>query len=156
MTFTIKRGFALAFLAVVFIAAVTFSIGYLSGQAQRKSDEAVALLVSHEATETKQAVNAERDIRQVQAVRKAVKKAEHAQWRKDNKRWKTYVAKERKRVYDKGYDAGHTAGYGAGNSAGYSSGHTTGVQDGIEEGSDELTCSDDKDVPLPPCSFYDY
>ena len=29
MTFTIKRGFALAFVAVFFIAAATFSIGFL-------------------------------------------------------------------------------------------------------------------------------
>ena len=58
-----------------------------------------------------------------------------------------------------GYAAGNSAGYSAGNSAGYSSGHSEGVEEGVEEGiekgSDELSCSDDLDVPLPPCD-YDY
>ena len=79
------------------------------------------------------------------------------------------LKKVRKRARDAGYDVGKKSGYqegnndgyAAGNSAGYSSGHSegveAGVEEGIEKGSDELSCSDDLDVPLPPCNYdYDY
>lgn len=79
------------------------------------------------------------------------------------------LEKVRKRARDAGYNVGKKSGYqdgnndgyAAGNSAGYSSGHSEGVEEGVEEGieqgSDELSCSDDLDVPLPPCNYdYDY
>jgi hypothetical protein len=49
--------------------------------------------------------------------------------------------------------AARNSGYAAGNSAGFSAGHSTGVDDGVHRASDELTCSDDLDVPLPFCNF---
>lgn len=50
-------------------------------------------------------------------------------------------------------EAARNSGYSAGNSAGFSAGHSTGVDDGVRKASDELTCSDDLDVPLPFCNF---
>jgi len=47
--------------------------------------------------------------------------------------------------------------FASGSQTGFSSGKEQGVEEGVEEGlergSDELTCSDDLDVPLPPCDF---
>jgi hypothetical protein len=161
MTFTINKRAVLSFGAVLAVALAGIAVGYLAGQSTRKSDDAVALLVNHRVTEANKATNAERDIAEARAVKtavtKAVKTAKQQQYRKDQRRWKKYSKKLVDRAYDKGYDSGNSAGYSAGNSAGFSSGHSAGVEEGIEEGideaSDELVCSDDLDVPLPPCSY---
>jgi hypothetical protein len=153
MTFTISKRTFISLGAVLAVALAALAAGYLAGQASRKSEDAVALLVNQKVTAANKAVNAERDITQAKAVRTAANKAKHNQWRKDQKRWKKYAKKLVAKAHDKGYAEGNTAGYNAGNSAGYSSGHSDGVQDGIEEGSDELTCSDDSDVALPACSW---
>jgi flagellar biosynthesis/type III secretory pathway protein FliH len=158
MTFTINKRTLAAFGAVLAVALAGIAVGYLAGQASRKSDDAVALLVNQRITDANQATNAERDIAEAKAVKKAVTKAvyraKRAQYRKDQKRWKKYSKKLVAKAYDKGYDSGNRTGYSAGNSAGFSSGHSAGVEDGIDEASDELVCSDDNDVPLPACSFW--
>ncbi len=153
MTFTINKRTLGAFAAVIAVALAGIAVGYLAGQATRKSDEAVALLVNQRVTDANQATNAERDIAQTKAVRTAAKQAKRAQYRKDQKRWKRYSEKLVDKAYDKGYDNGNRTGYSAGNSAGFSSGHEAGVEDGIDEASDELVCSDDNDVALPACSW---
>jgi hypothetical protein len=153
MTFTINKRTLAAFGAVLAVALAGIAVGYLAGQATRKSDDAVALLVNQRVTDANQATNAERDIAQANAVKAAAKRARQVQFRKDQKRWKRYSKKLVDKAYDKGYDNGNRTGYSAGNSAGFSSGHSAGVEDGIDEASDELVCSDDNDVPLPSCSW---
>jgi flagellar biosynthesis/type III secretory pathway protein FliH len=153
MTFTISKRTFISLGAVLAVALAALAAGYLAGQASRKSEDAVALLVNHKVTAANEAVNAERDITQAKAVKTAVKQAKHGQWRKDQKRWKKYAKKLVAKAHAKGYAEGNTAGYSAGTSAGYSSGHSAGVDDGIDEASDELVCSDDSDVALPSCSW---
>jgi hypothetical protein len=157
MTFTINRRTVVAFGAVLAVALAAIAVGYLAGQSTRKSQDAVALLVNQRVTDANESTNAERDIAETTAiaaaVKRAAKRAKKAQWRKDQKRWKTYSQKLVVKAHDKGYSEGSNAGYSAGNSAGFSSGHSAGVEDGIEEGSDELDCSDDSDVALPACSW---
>jgi flagellar biosynthesis/type III secretory pathway protein FliH len=157
MTFTISKRTLAAFGAVLAITLAAVAVGYLAGQSTRKSSEAVALLVNQRVTDANKATNAERDLREVKAIRtavnKAVKKAKRAQYRKDQKRWKTYSAKLVDKAHEKGYSEGNTAGYSAGNADGFSSGHTAGVDEGIDQASDELICSDDSDVALPACTW---
>jgi uncharacterized protein (DUF1501 family) len=157
MTFTISKRTLIAFGAVLAVALAAIAVGYLAGQASRKSDDAVALLVSERVSDANEATNAERDISEAKAVkravRKAVKRARMAQWRKDQRRWKKYSKKLVAKAHDEGYSEGNSAGYSAGNAAGFSSGHSAGVEDGIDEASDELVCSDDNDVPLPACTW---
>jgi flagellar biosynthesis/type III secretory pathway protein FliH len=153
MTFTINKRTVVAFGAVLAVALAGIAVGYLAGQATRKSDDAVALLVNQRITDANQATNAERDIAQAKAIKAAAKRAKQTQFRRDQKRWKRHSKKLVDKAYDKGYDNGNRAGYSSGNSAGYSSGHSVGVEDGIDEASDELVCSDDNDVALPACSW---
>lgn len=143
------RGVLVGLLLVLFVAGGGF-LAYTLGQGSRLSEaevtskvnEAVALRGERAEDDQAAAVAAQRS-RDVRVRKAAVKKA-------------------KKVSYDKGYAAGNSAGYSAGNSAGYSAGSADGYQegnaDGVEEGietaSDELTCSDDMDVALPPCWDY--
>ena len=93
MTFTINKRMLTAFVTV--LSARSDGRGYrLSGrQASRKSDDAVALLVSKRVTDANAATNAERDLTQTKAVKRAAKRAKHRQYRKDQRRWKKYSKK---------------------------------------------------------------
>jgi flagellar biosynthesis/type III secretory pathway protein FliH len=130
-----------ALVVLAFSAAASFA----GGKSTRMSDAEVALKVRlavdraerKAADERRDALTGQRqDFRE--RLKKVRKRARNAGYR---------VGKE------SGYQDGNNDGYAAGNSAGYSSGHAEGVDEGIEEGSDELSCSDDLDVPLPPCSY---
>jgi hypothetical protein len=143
------------------IAAAAVGVGaasFFGGQATRMDDTA-------RANERRDAVNlavAKADnehAAQLAEVRldakahekRAVKRAVKRTMKKERKR----AAKLAERARSEGYSSGNTAGYGAGHSAGYSEGNEAGVEEGIDEGidiaSDDLTCSDDPDVPLPYC-----
>jgi hypothetical protein len=149
MTFTINRRAVGALVAVVAIALAAGALCYLAGQSSRKSDDAVALLVSQRVTDASEATNAERDISEAKAVKiavtRAVKKARKAQYRKDQARWKKYSKKLVAKAHDAGYSAGNSAGYGAGHSAGYNAGETDGEEQGYNEGFDQAYdfCEDD-------------
>jgi hypothetical protein len=82
------------------------------------------------------------------ATRKAVRKQKH----RDVKVLRRVVRRMKSRARREA-EAARNAGYSAGNRAGFSAGHSTGVDDGVRKASDELTCSDDLDVPLPFCNF---
>lgn len=144
--FTItKRGGVLALLLLLLGGAgVT---GWMLGQGSRLSEKAVTAKVAS-------AVERRAD-RAAKDRAAAVRSAKDLQRSRDDTRWakklKSTVAKEKAASYDSGYSAGNNAGYAAGNSAGYSAGNADGVEEGIETASDELTCSDDSDVALPPC-----
>ena len=84
------------------------------------------------------------------AIKKAVKKAVRKQKRHDL-RVMHRVAKKQKNRRNRESEAARQAGQAAGYSGGFNAGHEVGREDGLIEGSDELTCSDDLDVPLPPC-----
>ena len=96
-------------------------------------------------------MQAKRD--QAAAVERAVTRAKRWQYKRDNKRWKKHEAAAVKAAEQRGYSSGNSAGYSAGTSAGYTSGRSDGIDEGIDTASDELTCSDDLDVPLPFCDF---
>jgi hypothetical protein len=133
--------------AVTVIVLVAATAAYFVGQSSRASNEVVAARVAL-------------------AVEKRGNTAEEEQkaaLRTQANRHRERIAVVRKVSRDRGYKVGkksgyvvgNEAGYSAGNSAGFSSGHSTGVEEGVNKASDELTCSDDSDVALPPCTFYD-
>ena len=75
------------------------------------------------------------------------------------------LKKVRKRARNAGYNVGKKSGYQDGQQRRVRGGQLRrllerplqgveeGVEEGIEKGSDELSCSDDLDVPLPPCQL---
>jgi hypothetical protein len=151
------------------VVAATIGVGaaaFFGGQTTRLSDDARAserqdaVQVAVEKVENENAVElagVKQDAREHEkrAVKKAVKK--------ERKR----AEKQAERARNEGYSAGNSAGYGAGHSAGYSEGEDAGYsdgsadgysdgsadgyEDGLDDASDEVTCSDDPDVPLPYC-----
>jgi hypothetical protein len=135
---------------------LTFA-GYSFGESTRRSDaqvsrtvEAAVEIRSAQATSDQSAaVNAAVNA----AVKATTKKVRRSQMRADRKVWMKRLEQHEDRARDAGYSSGNAAGYSSGNSAGYSSGHSTGVEEGIETASDELVCSDDLDVALPPCNY---
>jgi hypothetical protein len=123
---------------------------YAYGVSTRMPDNAVVDLVN---TRVDRAVTT----RGEQAGREqtaAVSGAEAAQRTRDNKRWRKRMNKAVKKSRQAGYESGQAAGYSSGNAAGFSSGKSAGVEEGITKASDELVCSDDLDVDLPPCFDY--
>jgi hypothetical protein len=123
---------------------------YIYGASTRMPDNAVVDLVG---TRVDEAVTT----RGEQAGREqttAVTAAELAQRKLDNKRWRKRMNKAVKKSRQAGYESGQAAGYTSGNAAGFSSGKSAGVEEGISKASDELVCSDDLDVDLPPCFVY--
>lgn len=132
--------------ALALLAATGF-LAWTLGESTRKSDAQVT-------SEVRRAVAA-RGERAASEQAAAVHAAKTAQKASDTKRarkhLKQVVAKTRKSSFDRGYAAGNSAGYSAGNSAGYSAGNAAGIEEGVDKASDELVCSDDSDVDLPPC-----
>jgi hypothetical protein len=132
--------------AVVAVVLTAATAAYFAGQSTRMPDEAVADRVAL-------------------AVAERGDKAERQQEEaldSQATRYRARIAVVRKVSRDRGYKIGKKSGYAEGNedgysagsSVGFSSGHSEGKEEGIEEASDELLCSDDSDVDLPPCLFY--
>jgi hypothetical protein len=134
----------IAAVAVVVLTAATAA--YFVGQSTRMSDGAVVDRVA--------LAVAERGDKAEQEQEEALDS--------QGARYRERIAVVRKVSRDRGYKIGKKSGYAEGNedgysagsSVGFSSGHSEGKEEGIEEASDELLCSDDSDVDLPPCVFY--
>ena len=142
---------------VLAIAAATVGVGaaaFFGGTATRMSDDAVANAKTKAAATAVESntedlerkhssevisITADLKAEQHEAVKKAIKKT----LKKERKRAEKLAEQAR----NEGYSSGNTAGYASGNAAG----HSAGVEEGIETASDELSCSDDLDVDLPPC-----
>lgn len=130
--------------------------GYFFGQSSRQSDAQVA-------QERTNAVNV--------AVRRAVNDAVAKKGAEDKEKRLRIMARAEKKIKDrnkvvvrrvvrnlkKSGDRKAQQSFSSGTQSGFSSGKEQGVEEGVEEGlergSDELTCSDDLDVPLPSCDF---
>lgn len=130
-------------LALALAATGTFFIGRDTRLSTQEVDAKLAAQAKRDAGKAK--------AHEEEAVAAATKRAKRIQRRADAKLWRGRVERTSANARDAGYSAGSSAGYSAGNAAGFTEGHETGVEDGIEQGSDELTCSDDLDVPLPAC-----
>ena len=153
MTINIDRRFAsVAAVLLVLGALLTFG-AYSYGESTRKSDTHVNRLlesgIKAAVSERSKQAEAEQARAVKAAVTNAVKEAKRAQRKADKKIW----TKRMRKAVQEAREEGAAAGYSSGNAAGFSAGHSTGVEEGIEQGSDELSCSDDLDVPLPPCNF---
>jgi flagellar biosynthesis/type III secretory pathway protein FliH len=140
--------FALAVACVLLLIGAAATVAFFIGQTTRMSDAEVTVKVASAVAE--RGDRAERD--QEAAL------AEQAD--RNRKRTKRVRVAARNRGYRvgkrSGYQDGQSDGYASGQAAGYSSGHSAGTEEGIEKASDELACSDDSDVNLPPCWIYDY
>jgi hypothetical protein len=122
------------------VLAVLGGVGvgaYIYGKSTRQSDSQVDRRVVKAVAERSRRADIEE--------KRAVKRAKGSQRKADRKVWK-------KRM-EKAVNNARNVGYSSGSAAGYSSGRSTGVEEGLKKGSDELTCSDDLDVPLPPCDL---
>jgi hypothetical protein len=122
---------------------------FLAGQSTRLSEQQVDAKLATQARQDKRAAKTHEAL--------AIKDAKAGQRAIDSKISRKRLNKAVKKAREAGYSSGSAVGYQNGNAAGYQSGtaagHEAGVQDGLKEGSDELTCSDDMDVPLPACNF---
>jgi len=138
---------ALMVLVSVGLAAGAFFVGQGTRDSRPEVKKQVASAVNARAK-----LAARDQARAVKTARAVQKKNTATTWKATMKK---AVEKAKDEAYDTGYENGQNAGYSAGQSAGYSAGqsagHEAGVEEGIEEASDELMCSDDNDVDLPPC-----
>ena len=138
---------ALVTVAASAIVLVAATASYFVGQSSRASDDAVIARVA--LAVEKRGNTAEEEQRAALSAQANRNRERIAVVRKVSRDRGYKVGKK------SGYVVGNEAGYSAGNSAGFSSGHSTGVEEGVNKASDELSCSDDSDVDLPPCFFYD-
>jgi uncharacterized protein HemX len=142
------------------VAAIAATIGvaaaaFFGGQATRLNDQAVAS--QEQAAVTAAIRKADREHAVEMAAKIAdTKEAAQSHERKEVRRAKRATRKRERRRATRLSDQARSEGYANGNSAGFASGHSTGYDegesDGIEKASDDLTCSDDPDVPLPYCT----
>jgi hypothetical protein len=149
VTIQINRTTAAVVATLLALTLVASYAAYSYGESTRKSDAAVKTLVLSRVSSAVGDRSKQATADQGAAVKTATKNAKRAQRKHDMKKLRTAV----KKAEQKAYAAGQGAGFSSGSAAGYSSGHSNGVRDGIIEGSDELTCSDDSNVPLPACSY---
>lgn len=135
-----------AVLAVVLIAGAV-----LVGQSTRKSDSQIAI-------ERQQAVGTAVSATQRQAAiekQGAVEDAVTTQQRHDQavtRRVRRRLQRSADRRAQQSYTQGQATGYSSGQADGYQNGQRTGYQDGMHDATDQVTCSDDPDVPLPYCN----
>lgn len=129
----------------VLLLAIAAGGAFLAGRDTRLSDQQV---------DAKLAAQSQQDARKAKASEAAaVKDARLAQRKADGKVWQKRLERATKKAREAGYSTGSAAGYSSGKTDGYSAGNADGVEEGLVKGSDELTCSDDMDVPLPACNF---
>jgi hypothetical protein len=141
-----RTPYILLALAALLLAVVVGAAAFFIGQSTRPSDEAISARVMSAVERTQS-----RDAR-------AQEDALHAQANDARDQLTERVTQVRKvatkRGYTKGQEDGYASGSDAGYSSGYSSGTTTGHEQGVNDASDELICSDDKDVDLPSCASF--
>ena len=144
----------LALLTVVFALIVIMISTHVNGEYQKRDDK-FALLAIKTDVNTKTADTTHRKAMATAAIKfeKETKKAVKTQKNRDVKVLRRVIRRMKVRARRES-KAARDAGYSAGNSAGFSSGHSSGVDDGVRKASDELTCSDDLDVPLPFCNSF--
>lgn len=138
------RWLAFGALGLVLLAAAGVG-GFFAGQSTRKSDEQVA---SEQQVAVKRAVTAAVAKKGAEDKAKRLRIMHRAATRM-NAKHRAEVRKLRQAAARRADQA-----YSTGNSVGRAAGYNEGVGDGITKASDDLTCSDDPDVPLPYC--YDW
>lgn len=141
------RWVAVGALAIALLAG-TAAGAFLGGQSTRKSEEVVR-------AETKATVAAAVEIAVTDAVEKkgAEDKAKRLKiMHRAAVRMKARHRVEIRKVRRVGERKAARA-YSSGSAVGQQTGYAAGVDDGITKASDDLTCSDDPDVPLPYCFF---
>ncbi len=139
-----SRWFAVGVLSLALLAAVG-AAGFFVGQGTRKSDEQVS---------TEQAAAVKKAVTIAVAKKGAEDKAQrlrimHRAATRMNAKHRAEVRRMRQTAARRANEA-----YSAGSSVGRATGYNEGIDDGITKASDDLVCSDDPDVPLPPC--YDW
>ena len=127
---------------------LTFTTNHVQAQYKQRDDRYAALAIKTDRDEkaamlaasraqdaaVKDAVTAEKK-RSERVIRRVVRKMKRSARRKMNE------------AHAKGQRDGYSSGNAAGYSAGHSSGRDEGYSEGMEEASDDLSCSDDPDVP---------
>lgn len=145
---------ALVALITVFVLGAWVS-GFVVGQSTRKSDgqvareQAVAVrtAVAREVSSAVTRKGAEDHEKRLRIMTRAEKRL-----KAQNRTMIRRVVRKLKRSADRKSAAAFASGSSAGYTRGVGQGYANGVDDGITKASDDLTCSDDPDVPLPYCS----
>lgn len=124
--------------------------GYFLGQSTRKSDDVV---VSERAAAVSRAVAAKGA--EDKKLRLRIMERQEARLKARNRSVTRRVVRRLKKAMERranqAYASGSSAGFSSGRNAGVNEGREEGIQEGIAVASDEVTCSDDPDVPLPYC-----
>ena len=143
-----------ALVLAVLATGLIFTTNHVQAQYKERDDRYVALAIKTDRDEEAATLAASR------AEDVAVKDAVSAEKKRSERVIKRVVRKMKRsarRKMNEAYAKGQRDGYSSGNAAGYSAGHSSGRDEGYSEGmdeaSDDLTCSDDPDVPLPYCNY---
>jgi hypothetical protein len=143
-----------ALLSVVLALCAVLIIGHVKGEYQKRDDRYAALAIKTDRN-AKETVIRHNKAMSAAAIKfeKETKRAVKHQKNHDTAVLRRVVRRMKVRARREA-EAARAAGYSSGNSAGFNTGHSVGVDDGVKKASDELTCSDDLDVPLPFCTGF--
>ncbi|MDO9354694.1 MAG: hypothetical protein Q7T55_13435 [Solirubrobacteraceae bacterium] len=136
----------LTLLALLLLAGTGIGM-FFAGQSTRKS-ESVVRAETMRAVDRAVSVAVERKGADDKAKRLRIM---HREATRMNARHRVEIRKMRKVADRKAARA-----YSSGSAVGHQQGYSDGVDDGITKASDDITCSDDPDVPLPYCFYGDY
>jgi len=142
---------------LIALVAAACAVAFLAGQgtriseatAEQRTNDRIEKVNAHHKAELEASVDAAlADAKRLEQKRV---KGLNKMWRDRITRMKRKHERSMERAVENAREAGIDAGYATGSAAGYSSGKEEGVEEGIEKASDDLVCSDDPDVDLPPC-----
>ncbi|MDA0160403.1 hypothetical protein OM076_09010 [Solirubrobacter ginsenosidimutans] len=142
-----------ALVMALLATGLTLTTNHVQAQYKQRDDRYAALAIKTDRDEQAAMLAASR------AQDAAVKDAVAVEKKRSARVIKRVVRKMKRsgrRKVNEAYAKGQRDGYSSGNAAGYNAGHSTGrdegYSEGLEEASDDLSCSDDPDVPLPYCN----
>ena len=152
-----RRVVPVAFVLIPVLVLVVLAAGvggFFLGQSSRKSDEVVATeraAAVSRAVAAKGAQDKKLRLRIMERQETRLKARNRSVTRRVVRRLKKAMERRANQAYASGTSAGFSSGRNAGVAAGREEGLEEGIQEGINVASDDLTCSDDPDVPLPYC-----